>query len=134
LGQEVRVKNIPAGLLLILCLSASANEQSWISKRGLFVVTYQSELEPLQINELHAWVLHIENPQGEAITNARIEVDGGMPEHNHGLATRPRVTAETGGGNYRLDGLRFHMHGNWELLLTIVANGKTDTVKVQVTL
>jgi hypothetical protein len=97
-------------------------------------VSYQSELEPLQINALHAWTLHIENPEGEAITGAQITVDGGMPEHNHGLATRPRVTAESGNGNYRLEGLRFHMRGDWELLLTIVANGKTDTVVVKVTL
>ena len=124
---------LPA-LLLSLCLVAQAEDASWTSKRGLFLVSYQSDLEPLQINALHAWTLHIENPEGEAVTGAQITVDGGMPEHNHGLATRPRVTAESGNGNYRLEGLRFHMRGDWELLLTIVANGKTDTVVVKVTL
>lgn len=124
---------LPA-LLLSLCLVAHAEDSSWTSKRGLFVVSYQSELEPLQINALHAWTLHIENPEGEAVTGAQITVDGGMPEHNHGLATRPRVSAESGNGNYRLEGLRFHMRGDWELLLTIVADGKTDTVVVKVTL
>lgn len=125
-------------VLLAICIAAPADDspdtQTWTSKRGLFVVTWQSELEPLQINELHAWVLHLENPQGVAITGATIEVDGGMPEHDHGLATEPRVTAELGDGDYRLDGLRFHMRGNWELLLTIVAAGKTDSVVLKVTL
>lgn len=126
-------------VLVLMCTTISADEhasmgESWTSKRGLFVVSYQSELEPLQINQLHSWLLHLENPHGVAITGAQIEVDGGMPKHDHGLATRPRVTAAPGPGDYRLDGLRFHMHGDWELLLTIVADGKTDTVVLNVTL
>ena len=125
-------------LLLIFCTNLQADpapaELSWTSKRGFFVVSFQSDLEPLQINTLHSWTLHIESPQGEAVTGAKIDVDGGMPEHDHGLATRPRVTAELGNGDYRLDGLRFHMGGEWELQLTIVANGKTDAVVLNVTL
>lgn len=129
------MRYLAAGLLLLtLCVAASADDQSWTSKRGLFVVTYDSDLDPLQINTLHAWTLHIANPQGEAVTGAEIEVDGGMPEHDHGLATRPRVTAELDNGDYRLEGLRFHMRGNWELLLTIAANGKTDTIVLKLTL
>lgn len=121
-------------MLGAFCVVADADDSNWVSKRGLFVVTYQSELQPLQINQLHAWVLHIEDAQGGAVTGAKIEVEGGMPEHDHGLATKPRVTAEMGNGDYRLDGLRFHMGGNWELLVTIVANGKTDTAVLKIAL
>ena len=127
-------KKIIAVLLCLSCVLASADDTGSISKRGLFVVTYQSELQPLQINQLHAWVLHVEKAEGGAVTGAEIEVDGGMPEHDHGLATKPRVTRELSDGDYRLEGLRFHMRGNWELLLTIVADGKTDTVVLKVTL
>jgi len=129
-----------SGIFLMLVFTVtladepSSKDESWTSKRGLFVVSYESELEPLQINQLHSWVLHLENSQGVPITGAKIEVDGGMPKHDHGLATSPRVTAAPGQGDYRLDGLRFHMHGDWELLLTIVADGKTDSVVVTVTL
>lgn len=123
------------GLLLgMLCVTTNADDSAWTSKRGLFVVTYQSDLTPLQINQLHAWVLHVEDAQGRAVTGAEIQVDGGMPEHDHGLATKPRVTKELGNGDYRLDGLRFHMSGYWELELTIAANGKTDSVLLKVTL
>lgn len=127
-------KMLIALLLGLLCVLASADDSGAISKRGLFVVSYQSELQPLQINQLHAWVLHVEDSQGNAISGAEIEVDGGMPEHDHGLATKPRVTRELGNGDYRLAGLRFHMGGNWELLLTIKADGKTDSVVLKVTL
>ena len=117
-------------LVSILLGSAQAGEQSWTSSRGLFEIAYTSELEPPEINVLHSWVLHLEDAGGEPVLGAAINVSGGMPAHDHGLATRPRVTAELGGGLYQLDGLRFHMRGEWELTFTIEAEGRTDSVKV----
>jgi len=113
---------------------AWAEGVTWKSKRGLFVATYDSELKPITINQLHSWVLQIEDANGEAVTGAKIVADGGMPTHDHGLPTRPRVTAELGDGAYRLDGLRFHMRGDWEVTLTIDANGVSDTITVNLTL
>ncbi len=123
--------------MLVLCLllgSTQADDASWKSQRGMFVVSYQSELEPLQINNLHAWIIHIENADGEAVLGAQVEVSGGMPVHNHGLPTRPRITSELGDGDYRLDGMRFHMAGEWEITISIAVDGKTDVVVVGVTL
>ena len=91
------------------------------------VVTWSSEDE-LQINRMHSWVLHVETEAGEPVEGAIIEVNGGMPEHDHGLPTRPRVTQELGGGDYKLDGLRFHMRGDWEIVLTITTDDGTSTV------
>ncbi len=102
----------------------------WVSKRGLFTVSYESALQPIEINQMHHWVLHIEGEGGEPVTGAHVEVIGGMPAHDHGLPTRPRVTTELEDGNYRLDGMRFHMAGDWELTITIAVDGKTDTVIV----
>ncbi len=118
----------------LLLMSAMADDSRWTSQRGLFVVSYQSDLLPLQINKLHAWVLHLEDANGAPVSGAHIEMSGGMPGHDHGLPTYPRVTKELGDGNYRLDGMRFHMTGVWELTIVIDANDKTDTVVVTVTL
>ena len=128
------IRSIAVALTFLLALTAWAENVTWKSKRGLFVATYDSELDPISINQLHSWVLHIEDANGEAVTGARIVADGGMPEHDHGLPTRPRITAELGDGAYRLDGLRFHMRGDWEVTLTIDANGVSDTVTVKLTL
>ncbi|MGI9220723.1 MAG: FixH family protein [Woeseiaceae bacterium] len=122
---------------VLLCLPFSmvlSDEPSWTSNRGLFVASYSSELDPLQINKLHTWVLHLEDADGEAVLGAVIEADGGMPEHDHGLPTRPRVTEELGNGDYRVEGLRFHMGGKWQLTFAIEANDKTDTVVINITL
>ncbi len=127
-------KSLGALALCLLLASAQANDSDWISKRGLFIFSYQSELVPLQINKLHAWVLHIEDADGNPVVGAHLEVSGGMPEHDHGLPTYPQVTADLGDGDYRLDGMRFHMSGAWEIAISITAGGKTDSVVVTVTL
>ncbi|MCB0042343.1 MAG: hypothetical protein KDE23_21805, partial [Caldilinea sp.] len=54
------------------------------SDGGLFQVTYTPALEPIAINELHQWTLHVETPEGAPVDDAVIAVSGGMPEHNHG--------------------------------------------------
>ncbi len=120
-------------LVAMLCMQLQlvvAADDVWVSKRGLFTVSYESALQPIEINQMHHWVLHIEGEGGESVTGAHIEVIGGMPAHDHGLPTRPRVTTELEDGNYRLDGMRFHMAGDWELTISIAVDGKTDTVIV----
>ena len=128
-----------ARIFLIVALglfagSVSADEADWTSKRGLFVVNFESELTPLQINTLHAWRIHIETVSGEPVTGANVTASGGMPLHDHGLPTRPRVTAELGDGDYRLEGMRFHMAGQWEITLLITAGDIKDTVVISLTL
>jgi hypothetical protein len=88
------------------------------------IVSMTSELTPLAINQMHSWVINLQNSAGDGISDASIRVDGGMPAHNHGLATRPQVTSYPGEGNYLLEGMRFHMHGEWELRLIIEHAGR----------
>jgi hypothetical protein len=132
--EKIILKSLKTIVLCLLFAGAQADESSWTSQRGLYVVSYQSELVPLQINKLHAWVLHIEDANGNPVVGAHLEASGGMPVHDHGLPTYPRVTEEPGNGNYRLDGMRFHMSGVWEITINIIDDGKTDTVVVAVTL
>lgn len=131
-----QVTTIHSTLLACLLWSgiAAADETSWTSQRELFVVNYQSELQPVQINKLHAWIIHIENAAGEPVEAAAIEATGGMPLHDHGLPTRPRVTEELGNGDYRLQGMRFHMTGAWEITLLIRAGETEDTVVISLKL
>ncbi len=99
-----------------------------ITENGLFTVSAVSRLDPVVINETHAWTLHIESDDGSPVTDAEIAIDGGMPEHNHGFPTAPRVTENLGEGDYLLEGMRFNMGGVWELTLEISSGGQSDTV------
>ena len=57
-----------------------------------------------------------------------LTIDGGMPQHGHGLPTRPRVTQRLGAGAYLVEGVRFNMGGWWEFSVTIAVADVTDTV------
>ena len=122
-----------AGALLTPEVHAQDNE-SWVSDAGHFTVSFQSELQPLVINKIHNWVLHVEDSEGNAVTDAIITVNGGMPEHNHGLPTVPQVTATLEDGDYQVEGMRFHMRGYWEIRVAIDIGTERDSVTIPLSL
>ena len=84
-----------------------------------YLVTLQPPAKPAAINQLHAWQVKLTSPSGVPVANARIQVDGGMPQHGHGLPTRPQVTRELPGGSYLIEGMKFSMTGWWQIKLAI---------------
>ena len=92
------------------------------SHGGKFTVSYKSDLDPVTINKLHTWTLHVADAAGKPLDNATVAIDGGMPEHNHGMPTQPIVTP-LGSGDYRAEGMKFQMPGWWTVTVTV-----TDTV------
>ena len=92
------------------------------SHEGKFTVSYKSDLDPVTINKLHTWTLHVADSTGKPLDNATVAIDGGMPEHNHGMPTQPIVTP-LGSGDYRAEGMKFQMPGWWTVTVTV-----TDTV------
>lgn len=113
-------------------------EQEWSSwfesEEGVFRVRYRSELGAISINEMHNWDLQIEDAQGSAVADAEFEVSGGMPAHDHGLATSPAVDPTSEPGLYRLSGLRFHMPGEWELEISVRVGHNEDDIIISLRL
>jgi hypothetical protein len=99
------------------------------SEQGHYQISYTPHDGPITINTLHSWTLRVTTPDGEPITDARITVDGGMPQHGHGLPTQPRVTGQLGDGTYLIEGLKFQMAGWWVVDITIEAGGTRDSVR-----
>ena len=62
-----------------------------------------------------------------------VQVDGFMPEHNHGMNYKPAVKP-AGAGRYDAAGMMFHMPGKWDVIFEIRAGGKSDRVTQSVTL
>lgn len=92
---------------------------------------YSATLEPSQAlrpRRMQTVRVIVRDAEGHAADGAQISVDGGMPQHGHGLPTRPRVTVNPGDGVYEIEGLRFNMGGWWELRLEIVGSRGADTV------
>lgn len=101
---------------------------------GLFNVSWRSDSDDVPLNKIHTWTLTVTTPDGALVENAEIIVDGGMPQHGHGLPTRPQVTAYLGNGEYRVEGLRFQMTGWWEVKFIISAGGQTDSITFNLSL
>ena len=97
-------------------------------------MSYESELQPIVINRIHRWTLIVTDKNGAPVEDAVITVDGGMPVHDHGLPTEPRVTGELAPGHYLLEGLRFHMAGSWQIVVTIESGDTRDTVVIDMDL
>lgn len=116
--------------LVGLVTAQETGNTTWTSKAGYFQLDVRSELNPVVINKMHRWSLRLVDADGNPVTGAAISVQGGMPAHDHGLPTAPRVSSEPESGNYVLEGLRFHMRGLWELEFTIRAGETSDVVIV----
>jgi len=95
---------------------------------GHYMVTVAPENPDYQRNTIHAWIATITTPDGAPVEDATILVDGGMPQHGHGLPTSPQMTESLGEGRYKIDGVRFNMSGWWEFKLAITADGVSDSV------
>lgn len=105
-----------------------------LSENGHFLVSYAAEAPPITLNALHAWLLTVQTPAGEPIDGAVITVDGGMPAHRHGLPTQPQAAPGDAPGQYRIEGVRFQMPGEWIVTFTIAADDLSDQVTFPLTL
>lgn len=122
---------------LVACATPPLHlDQSW--KKPTAKQYYYAEIMPVEpnlvINRIHAWEVRLTNGAGEAVTGARIFVDGRMPQHLHGFPTRPRVTKELGDGRYLIEGMKFSMNGWWEIKLAIETKQGKDSVTFNVVL
>jgi len=57
-----------------------------------------------------------------------VGVDGGMPQHGHGLPTKPRMTRQLGNGDYVIDGMKFNMGGWWVVKFHLASAAGADSV------
>jgi hypothetical protein len=97
------------------------------SASGRYVATLEPA-RPLRTRQMQTVRVIVRDAEGHAMDEARISIDGGMPQHGHGLPTRPRVTRSLGDGIYEIEGVRFNMGGWWEFKLAIAGARGADTV------
>ena len=51
-----------------------------------------------------------------------------MPQHGHGLPTKPRVTKRLGKGDHVVDGMKFNMGGWWVVKFAVSSAAGSDSV------
>lgn len=127
------------GVTICLCAAGCSprpgdRESTRPTYSGIYTITASPKLDPLVINRIHEWTLHVETPDGRPVENARIMVEGDMPEHKHGLPTNPEVTRNLGNGDYLVEGMKFNMPGAWELTFTVTADAGSDAATFELVL
>ena len=121
------------GVLVALagCGTPPANLDLALDKptaNGTYRVALVPPVDTVAINKMHAWQVKVSTPAGQPVQHARVDVDGGMPQHGHGLPTHPRVTRELSPGTYLVEGMKFSMPGWWEVKLDVHAQPGDDKV------
>ena len=115
-----------------LVYSDSAHSVRKVSDDKKYITTLYSELHPLRVGKVHSWVLEVKAADGSDLDVTKIYVHGGMPIHQHGFPTRPRITESLGNGKYRVEGVKFSMPGIWEIRFNIKEKVKRDRVVFKV--
>ena len=98
------------------------------SDGGAYRATILPAGDSIPKGKLHRWTLHLETAAGVPVERATVAVDGGMPQHGHGLPTRPRVTRPLGRGDYAVEGMKFNMGGWWVVKFRVAAEAGRDSV------
>jgi hypothetical protein len=130
-----RLSKLAATALFAALASACATEApppdldlrlSKPSTEGRYLVSMRQLEQDPAINRIHAWEVSVKTSTGQPVSDARIGVSGGMPQHHHGFPTNPRVTESLGEGRYLLDGVKFSMTGWWQFKLQVDSASGSD--------
>ena len=98
-------------------------------------VQIRAGIAPIPISKMHQWSLHVTGLDGVPVSGASIKVDGGMPQHHHGLPTAPRVEQTAVPGDYVIKGMKFSMTGWWVLNVAVsTPDGRTDKATFNIVL
>ena len=105
-----------------------------VSRAGKYEVTYQPAVLPVPKRTLHSWTVDVRTRDGRPVDGLQIRIDGGMPDHGHGLPTQPVVRQALGQGRYVIDGMKFNMGGYWVVDLAIASPQGSDDVRFELKL
>jgi hypothetical protein len=98
------------------------------SEAGRYRATIKPEGDSIPTGKLQRWTLHLETTTGSAVDVCDVTVDGGMPQHGHGLPTKPRVTRHLGNGDHLVEGMKFNMGGWWVVKFRVASATGADSV------
>lgn len=129
-----RIPSTVVSLMLVTLTACSTSVPSDLdlslshrTDQGAYLVSLQPPSPAPAVNQMHAWQVRLTAADGTPVRQARFRVDGGMPQHGHGLPTRPQVTREIADGIYLLEGMKFSMTGWWEIKVAIEGAAGKDS-------
>jgi YtkA-like protein len=98
------------------------------SEGGVYRATIRTQGDSIPKGKLQSWTLHLETAAGAPVDTAQITIDGGMPQHGHGLPTKPQVTRVLGNGDHLVEGMKFNMGGWWIVKFRVSSAAGRDSL------
>ncbi len=89
-------------------------------------LAWRSDPTPVPVGRLFALEVTV-CPRAPGGAVAALGVDARMPAHGHGMNYKPSVKP-VGDGRYRVEGLMFHMPGQWELVFEVRETGRVERI------
>jgi hypothetical protein len=132
--KMIRLASIAAVLSLNACMMFAKPPQDLdysrtrTSASGAYRATIEPQGDTIPKGKLHRWTQHLETMSGAPVDSATIAIDGGMPQHGHGLPTKPRATRALGHGDHVIEGMKFNMGGWWVVKFRVAAAQGADSV------
>jgi hypothetical protein len=114
------------------------------TKQGAYIVEWTTDPQPVVSGELFSVRVTLRDAAtGAPVEDGTVQVDARMPQHGHGMATRPeddRGTCDAAGacrhpgGVYVTRGMKFHMPGEWTLTFQVEGPRGRDHADARTTL
>ena len=104
------------------------------TEHGLYIGTLEPGASPIPVGPIQTWTIAVTLADGRPVEHADLSIDGGMPQHGHGLPTAPQITKDLGDGRYRVEGLKFNMPGWWTIKLSVSGVAGTDSATFNLSL
>ena len=125
----------------------AATAQGTRTRNGKYLVDWVPVPAPIPTSELfEVRVTLLDAKTGVPVPDAKVRVDARMPQHGHGMATRPvedpgtctgsgdAMTCTHPDGIYLTRGMKFHMPGEWTLTISVEGPAGNDQLVVRTTL
>lgn len=115
------------GTVVIEKLPASVTTTS-----GEYAIDYSFVPDPIPKNEHFSIHLIVTRKDGDDLPqDITVQVDADMPAHGHGINTTPEIHRLPSGA-YQVDGLLFHMGGQWELYIDVMEGSIPDRATIPI--
>jgi hypothetical protein len=101
-----------------------------VSDGGGFSVTLKPSGGEIEWNK-HFGVEFFITPENPAVGPLKVVVDADMPAHRHGMNTKPELF-DQGDLSYRVEGMLFHMKGDWVISVEVSGDGSTERAEFPV--
>jgi hypothetical protein len=127
--MSVSIPYVLSAVLLISTSVSYANSPWQLAQRSI-KGQLQSELQCVAapvVGEFQHCTLRLKSTK-TLPSDLKISMEGGMPAHGHGLPTAPQIVATDKPGEYRIEGLKYSMTGEWLLGFMLQSKDLSDKI------